>query len=292
MVSGLQNNALNPTESSDPVSLILVDTHVHFHAGHDPECLLDSASVNFGATARSLAEKASWEGVLVLTDDVGEPGFEAFLEYALLKPNDGSPGIGRWTFQNPDEDTTLHLRSDDDETLYLIAGRQIRTEDGLEILALGTRNQFSNHRSISTILRDVREAGALAVLPWGAGKWLGARRDNIRLVIDSCETCGLFLSDSGNRPVFWSKSSLFDLAADRGIRNLPGSDPLPLPGEHARVGTCGFALPGELDLARPSEDLKERLRNPTSDIQPFLRRERTLRFLRNQIAMQIKKRLR
>ncbi len=66
---------------------------------------------------------------------------------------------------------------------------------------------------------------------------------------------------------------------------LPGSDPLPLPGEEARVGAYGFAVDVALDPLRPAAALLAVLRSGAF-FAAFGRRERLTRFVGNQLALQ------
>ena len=82
---------------------------------------------------------------------------------------------------------------------------------------------------------------------------------------------------------------LFSLAADLGVRILPGSDPLPLAWHVGKAGSYGFSLPISCDEQRPATQLKELLENDRSqppihgDLQP------AGVFVRNQVAMQLRK---
>ncbi len=103
--------------------------------------------------------------------------------------------------------------------------------------------------------------------------------------------CGteIFVGDNGNRLRFSPTPPLFRLAARRGIRDLPGSDPLPFPGEATRVGRYGFAVRGEISRTTPAQDLKIMLESPLS-LDRFGHLESLGRFFRSQSAMQRRKR--
>jgi hypothetical protein len=79
-------------------------------------------------------------------------------------------------------------------------------------------------------------------------------------------------------------------AAERArIRIVPGSDPLPLPGEEQRIGAYGFTVEAALPADRPAAALLALLAGAAALV-PYGRRERLARFVRNQLAMQIAKR--
>ena len=82
------------------------------------------------------------------------------------------------------------------ETLVLVAGRQIQTLEGLEALALGTDSEFPDGLELTAALAEVRASGALAVLPWGFGKWWFRRGQLARKAIDSAAANEFFLGDN------------------------------------------------------------------------------------------------
>ena len=63
----------------------------------------------------------------------------------------------------------------DGARMLIVAGRQIVSDEGLEILALACREPIEDGRPASTIVAELSARDALVVLPWGAGKWLGER---------------------------------------------------------------------------------------------------------------------
>jgi hypothetical protein len=181
------------------------------------------------------------------------------------------------------------LTSRDDYRLVVIAGHQLVSHEQLEVLALGTRQQFEGGKATETLIREIAEAGALPVLSWGVGKWLGTRGRVVEGLIERSDLPPFFLGDSAHRPTFWPQSSLFRRAEERGIRNLSGSDPLPFPGEVQRAGSFGVVLNGTLDLEKPARDLKQTLLDPSTTFRQFGEGETPGRFVRNQLKMQFRK---
>ncbi len=102
----------------------------------------------------------------------------------------------------------------------------------------------------------------------------------------------LFLGDESSRPFFWGTPRHFGEARARGLRVLPGTDPLPFPHELGRAGSFGFWAHMAIDPARPAASLKAHLRGPAPEVHPFGRLEGPVLFVRNQIAMQLRKRRR
>ncbi|MBU1567933.1 MAG: hypothetical protein KJ630_20195, partial [Proteobacteria bacterium] len=91
------------------------------------------------------------------------------------------------------------------------------------------------------------------------------------------------------RPTFWPTPSPFNTAADRGIRLLPGSDPLPLHSEEERIGSYGAMVEGEISVDNPAENLKALLTTSDVKIIPFGRRQGALRFMKTQLALRRQK---
>jgi hypothetical protein len=127
------------------------------------------------------------------------------------------------------------------------------------------------------------------VLPWGVGKWLGARGTVVARVLADPKWRRVFLGDNGNRLELGPEPAQFKLARRAGRAVLPGSDPLPLPGEEVRVGAYGFAVDVALDPLRPAAALLARLANGSPYV-VFGRREPLTRFVGNQLALKLKSR--
>ena len=173
----------------------------------------------------------------------------------------------------------------------MIAGRQLVTRERLEVLALGTTAPLPEGEPIEATLAAVRDAGAAAVLPWGVGKWLGARGAVVARVLANPEWQHVCLGDNGNRPRLGPEPAQFAAARRAGRSVLPGSDPLPLPGQEARVAGYGFAVDVALDPLRPAAALLALLKSGSAFV-AFGQREPLTRFVGNQLAMQVRSRAR
>lgn len=266
-------------ECGDP-SVGLVDAHVHLYPRFPLVPFLDSAYGNLQRAARGVRDTCF--GVLCLTETTGEGAFERLQRHATTGEE-----VGGWMVTNTHEETSLGILSDDVTKLIVIAGRQISTQERLEVLALGTRTRFDDGRPLKHVLQSVVAAGAIPIIPWGFGKWIGQRNSLIQDLIRNRNLPRFFLSDSGNRPRVFGRHQLFDFAESHGVLDLPGSDPLPLPGEHRTVGRTGFVLDLQRDGATPTQAFKERL-NDLQDPPPrFGRMETALRFLKNQVALRL-----
>lgn len=268
--------------------VIAVDAHVHLHACFDAMQFIETAYRNLAFHADRLRHKGHVLGMLLLTEGPAENGFSRLLNPLRRQESRGEALLGSWRIRDTEEDTSLYLTGGE-KKLIVVAGQQISTQEQLEVLAIGTRQRFEEGLSIKVTLRKVAEAGALPVVPWGFGKWMGRRGELIKQLVSEEELPQFFVGDNANRPIFIAESSLFDAAKEEGIYNLPGSDPLPFPHECQRVGQAGFVLEENLDLAIPAQSLKKLLAKRSRPPRTFIQGETPLRFVRNQLLMQHRK---
>jgi hypothetical protein len=263
----------------------LVDAHAYLHACFALESFLDGACEAFRRAATDRGGPLDC-GVLLLAQTAGDERFEHLAETAA--PHGSAPEGGRgWAIARTGEPESLMARRADGARLLLVCGRQIRAAEGLELLALATCARFADGQPIAAALRAIEAAGALPVLPWGVGKWTGRRGRIVAGLIDAGRP-GLACGDNANRPRLWPEPGLLRRARSRGLRVLPGSDPLPLPSEAGRAGRFGFALDGALDANQPARDLARRLADPRTQIIPYGRLESPWRFASNQALLRVR----
>jgi hypothetical protein len=265
--------------------MVLVDGHVHLHGCFDVARVFDAAAANFASAARAIAGERQYDAVLCLVEMRGE----RFLEGVRTRRN-GRVWRGRhgfWEAEETCEPETLVVRRGSTR-LTVVGGRQLVTRERLEVLALATTASLPEDETIETTLAAVRDAGAAAVLPWGVGKWLGSRGAVVARVLADPKWRHVLLGDNGNRLELGPEPAQFALARRAGRAVLPGTDPLPLPGEEARVGAYGFAVDVALDPLRPAAALLALLRSG-STYAVFGRREPLTRFFGNQLALKRKR---
>jgi hypothetical protein len=276
------------SESEQPPAL-LIDAHVHLHDCFALDAFFEQAHRNFQLAARKHGWGAA-RGVLMLTESEGVDWFGRLAGMAGGSPLEADTRSSSWRIEATPDPSALAVTSGG-RRLLLVSGRQVVAREGLEVLLLGTRSTVPDGRPIREVLAEGARLGALRVIPWGAGKWLfGRGRLLDELIADARPGNGFFLGDGAGRPFFWSKPRHFDRAERRGLRILPGTDPLPFPRQAGRAGSFGFRLDSTVDLTSPSEAIKAALRDPASRLTPFGRPEQLVPFVRNQIAMQRRKR--
>ncbi|MFH1970184.1 MAG: hypothetical protein ABIJ53_07690 [Verrucomicrobiota bacterium] len=146
----------------------------------------------------------------------------------------------------------------------LVAGRQIVTRERLEILGLAMRATIPDGLPAVEVIRRVVEVGGIPVLAWSPGKWLFARGRLVRDLIESDQGRILRLGDTTLRPTLWPEPRLMQLARERGLAVIPGSDPLPFAGEERYAGTYGFVYQGAFDASQPAASVGHILAGPAA----------------------------
>lgn len=279
------------TEPVQQASL-LIDAHVHIHDCFELDAFFEQAHANFAQAARERGWAAPVLGVLMLTESEGADWFGRLAGMASGSSVAAGAPSTSWAIEATGDPAAL-VATSDGRRLLLVAGRQVVAREGLEVLLLGTRSAVPDGQPIRDVLAQGARLGALRVIPWGAGKWLFGRGRLLRELMTAAHPGdGFFLGDGGGRPFFWGTPRHFRQAERRGIGVLPGTDPLPFPLQTGRAGSFGFRLEGTVDLCSPGEGIKAALRDPARRLTPFGRLERLAPFVRNQIAMQRRKRRR
>jgi hypothetical protein len=228
--------------------ILAADTHVHLYPGHDIANALRSATRRLDRLA-----PPDHEGLVRALLLAERHDCRIFQELAS-----GACRPAACEVAPTAETTALALRTEAGE-IYLFSGRQIVTQERLEVLALTTGEAFDQGRTLDETVAAVLASGALAVLPWSPGKWIGARGRLVRAFIERTRHERLFVADSALRPSGWPRPRLLARAADRGLGVLAGSDPLPLPGEEGMVGRLGVVAAGIFDTDRPTESVRRLL---------------------------------
>lgn len=272
------------SESASRSVPVLVDAHVHLYDEYDLGAFLAGARANFRAAAEALGLPREAPTCLLLA----ELGGRRWLAEARR-----GPGVARgWKLEPTAEPESLVARPPEgDGGLVVIAGRQIATAEGIEVLALAADVQVPDGLPLAETIARAREAGAVTVLPWGFGKWWSKRGRVVRAALpagrDGLGT--LFIGDNGNRPAALAPR-LFAEAERRGIPVLPGSDPLPLPGHAGRAGSHGLVLEGPFDERRPAASLRALLAAAPVRPRRWGRPAPLGRFLADQVALRRRKR--
>jgi hypothetical protein len=271
--------------------MVLADAHVHVYGCFNLAQFLESAFANFQRQAQASDPHADFDALLFLTETAADNWFRALRNQALTGTSTGLEVGADWVFSATRENCSLRAQGPDGQRLVLIAGRQVVTAERLEVLALCTSDFFPDGPTLSQVVSSVRNVNGIPVIPWGAGKWTGNRGEILTEFLQEQKHGNIFLGDNSGRPTFWRRPHHFKLAQTKGIRILPGSDPLPFPSEYKRAGSFGFTVEGTLNWDHPAAQVREMLLNPSITITPYGSLEQPYRFLRNQALMQLTKHL-
>ena len=266
---------------------LLVDAHVHFHPCFDRERFLTAASDNFAAGAEELGIDGRPLGCLLFTESSTDHYFAQLRQFGE-EPTDESGG---WSLELTEENCSLLAKRGEDTEMFLIAGRQIVTCEGLEVLALLCFAEFPDGLPLREALTAVVAAGGVPVLPWGFGKWLFGRGALVSRTLESLPVDPLFLGDNGGRLRWGPTPRHLREGMSLGVRVLPGSDPLPFSAQMTRPGSYGFHLHGEIDPSTPARSVDELLATLEGQPPVYGQRAEFLSFSFYQCAMQWKKRL-
>ena len=266
------------SQKSDAV--VFVDAHVHVYPKFKPARLFSSAHANFAHHAGAGAAPASaWQGALMLSETNTCDWF------AQARAAGGATMDG-WRLHAADDDISLVAMGPAGERIYIVAGRQINTREGIEVLTLASTVRIADGMSLDATLKQGVESGAVVVFPWAAGKWLGRRGKLVARTLQE-HADKVFAGDNGGRPWLWPRPALFADSEARGRPVLPGTDPLPLAGHEKRVGSYGFAMHGALKESHPGLDLRERLLKATV-LRPYGHSETLRGFALNQIKLRLR----
>jgi hypothetical protein len=261
----------------NPRAAWLVDAHVHMHPWFRVDRSFAAAAEHFRRWASHLHLGTATTGCALLAEKEGEALFQRL--------QDHGPGAGAWSVRPTGEDVSLLACHEGEPQFVLVAGRQVVTGDRLEVLTFGTAEPPTYGDTLERAVQHAAAEGGLAIIPWGFGKWWFGRGERLRRLVREARPGTFYLGDNGGRPRGFPDPPLLHIARQRGIWNLPGSDPLPLPGEDARVGSYGYVIPVVPDLHRPFAQIRDATARFAAQPRLFGRRASLPHFVRAQVSL-------
>lgn len=282
-MAALADNARSCSLAQSSATTWLVDGHVHIHPSYDVRQFLDAAAANFEAAAQRIGVPAGTPGVLMLTESAGVDAFAGLARQA-------GGVLGEWTISRTAETVSLAMTRSGAPRVYLVAGRQIVTADRLEVLALASGQIVPDDLPLEAAVSRVQATGALAVIPWGFGKWTGRRRRRLAEFLQSAAGDGVLLGDNGGRLAVGPTPPLLREARERGLPVVPGSDPLPFASHAERAGRYGFVLEAAADPDHPARTVVQYLLSRKDQPCPYGRLTPLPAFLVTQLRMQLRAR--
>ena len=240
---------------------IVADTHLHIHPRVD-------AAGTVRVLARNLASLAGETGSG--GSDRDPPLLAAFLVErngeSLFRDLAAGSGVltADWRVRPSGDDGALWIETGGGPPLLMVAGRQIATGDGLEILSLAGEEVIPDRLPVEETIDKVIRSGALPILPWSPGKWLFRRRSIVTSLLDRYGPRELFVGDIALRPTASPEPGPMKRSARENRPVLAGSDPLPMKGEERRAGSYATLLEGEFDREHPVSSFHQLFREGTT----------------------------
>lgn len=277
-VRGIKRKRMLEAGNGHRCADLYVDAHVHIYPCMSVEAMLDAAERNLLAGRAESARARA--GVLLLADPEGVAGFERLAT--------GDAG-GRWR-RDDANGTSVTFRREPGATITVLQGQQLISREGLEVLGTGYRGRLPSGLPLTEVVERIRGAGGLAILAWGVGKWLGRRGRVLNdLISREAGRPDVMLADNAGRPRLWRRVPQFATAAERGMRILAGTDPLPFAGEERRVGSYGFRVTVRPAAGEaPAAALQRTLQTPGVPVEIVGRQIPIRAFIDNQLRIRLK----
>ena len=217
----------------------IADTHVHLYPCYDMAVAFNSLRRNLSALdskAVQFAFLAERHDCHIFADFQSQvvPTLPSRIEIDYLKG-------------------CIQIKEQGYNDLYLFPGRQIITQERIEILSLTIDQQIDDGLPASEVLTTILKNGGIPVINWAPGKWFFKRKQVVRSLLDTCKPGSLFIGDTTLRPKCWPTPLLMQRAKQQGCGVICGSDPLPFPGEEKVLGS--YAIGGRYDF-NPENPLK------------------------------------
>jgi len=267
--------------------IFLADGHIHIYPVHDLNFFLRCVLQNL--TKLSHQELSGQDAIYyLLLVERSDCHF-----FQRIEQSDNGHQLDEFIVEKHGEDICLHVldKHTYETRLYLVAGRQINSKEGLEICSIGSPIHIQDNRKNATeIIELIEKSGGIPILNWAPGKWMFGRKTTVFNAMNSSTPRSLFIGDTSMRPTFWPTPGLMKFAAQQGFRSISGSDPLPFRGEEKQAGTLAFYLKGYFDPGRPGMSLMNALKEGRNAPHILGRRRGFFNFIRSQTKIMIEKR--
>lgn len=264
--------------------LVLVDSHVHYYPFCTYSEFFETIYHNMSAWARELTHENHFSGIIFLCETKNSSSFLELRDMAGIESN-----AGEWVIATVEGEDMLRANNGYGRDILIVPGTQVITAENLEILLIGSSHKIPHGKPARSYI-DGTNRSLVIIIPWGVGKWLGKRGKVIEDIITSAKHSVFAVGDNSGRPAVWSHVSQFKQAKNQGISILPGSDPLPVAGQHKKVGGSGIAFYGSSDPGDLLDQLKRKiLHSPDSQFIPYGKHDNIWQFLAAQVMLRIKR---
>lgn len=254
---------------------LLVDGHIHIYPHYDLEYAINNGICNL----QNWAKTTSTDKVIpiwLLAERYDCNFFDQAVNF----------NINGLKFMPCAEKETLVVEREGEPVLYILAGRQIVTREGLEIIAL-TTTLFLNDREKSTteVINRVIDSGGLAAINWAPGKWFFSRGKVVEQLLLLYSPESLLIGDTSLRTTIWPLPKLMLKAKNKGFKIIAGSDPLPFKDEEKQIGLYGFKVLGEFNDECPAFSLRTLLKSRQIPVHLIGKRNNPFIFSKRQLKI-------
>ena len=242
---------------------LIADTHLHIYPFYDVPRALDALLDNLNRHDSTAIK------VGCLTERFDCDVYRQIREDATVLPRE------RFTVDATDKCLEIR-RSADGASVILLPGQQIITAENLEVLMLNAETRLAEGESAEKTVEQILDAGGIPVVAWGFGKWLGPRGKVVSALVDKYDRHQLAIGDSTMRPGGWPTPGPYRQGAQKGMKLVCGSDPLPFSGEEIRPGSYATAITTTTDETSVSTLFQNLLSNDSIQCQPAGKRSSIL----------------
>lgn len=266
--------------------MYLLDGHVHLQSPEIFEEMLDTSLSNMKRACPANLSGKALRGGMLLAELPGKGWCRDI--FHMAQQGKVFQGENRWRLQPTRERDAVLCSSKDGDELHCILGSQVNSLEKIEVLLFGVEPPGVG-LPVREIIRSASQKGALVILPWGVGKWLGKRGKMISSLLEESIGLSFYVGDNGNRPKLWSGGVHFAQASAKNIPIIRGTDPLGLPGEVDRIGSFGNIIHEHINADSPLQGIQTIFRENPSRIDHYGRLQPFFRFLLTQLRLRIVK---
>ena len=228
----------------------ICDAHVHFYSCFKLEKCFEKANENLNSLLRAHGLPENTTKLLCLTERFDCDYF------TLLSKEPDTLKNENIKIEKTNDEFALKVTLKDGQSVYLIAGRQIVTQEKVELLALCMNEKIADGLSLAQTIKDVSKHKGILVLNWAPGKWMFRRKSLVSKLINEHTNSTLALGDTTLRPNIWCEPLLMRKGSKKGLSIIAGSDPLPLENEFLLIGSYCLLYDGPFDETLAAESFK------------------------------------
>lgn len=266
--------------------LLILDGHVHLYPEYNLQSAFKIGIENMKSALRKSKLNSSTQPITVwlLTERWDCHFFRQISESAKKFSSNGL------TIQPSPEKEAILFQENGRISHLILAGRQLVSNDGLEVLSLAT-DLFVEDRKFSTgeLIQKVNESGGVPVLNWAPGKWFFNRGKIVREQIQNSKTNTFVVGDNPLRCTLWPTPQIMKEATNKGFKLIAGSDPLPFVGEENNIGTYCFATHAPFDMKKPVASIRQILRQKEFSADIIGKRNGLFTFFSRETRIMLKK---